>query len=199
MSLWLRARLVGRSPGGEVGGVAVVVVIWTHLLHQLVVGAVEGDEDANDFEGLGAQPGDVALGLLLRAALRGVVGTQRRPGALLHLFILHPAVEKLGVLGLQGRLLLVVMELLVLLVDLELHSFGRRNESYGHVALTGRIVAEVDAERPVAVINDFTSDEKVELHGLNIGMEVAPTEHLLEFAGLDDGPPFRSGSRVARI
>lgn len=53
-----------------------VVVIWTHLLHQLVVGAVEGDEDADDFKGLGAQPGHVALRLLLRAALRGVVGTQ---------------------------------------------------------------------------------------------------------------------------
>lgn len=64
------------SPGGEVGGVAVVVVVWAHLLHQLVVGAVEGDEDANDFEGLGAEPGDVALRLLLRAALRGVVSTQ---------------------------------------------------------------------------------------------------------------------------
>ena len=69
-------RPATRSPGGEVGGVAVVVVIWTHLLHQLVVGAVEGDEDADDFEGLGAQPGHVALGLLLRAALRRVVGTQ---------------------------------------------------------------------------------------------------------------------------
>lgn len=53
-----------------------VVVVWTHLLHQLVVGAVEGDEDADDLEGLGAQPGHVALGLLLRAALRGVMGTQ---------------------------------------------------------------------------------------------------------------------------
>lgn len=31
-----------------------VVVVRTHLLHQLVVGAVEGDEDADDLEGLGA-------------------------------------------------------------------------------------------------------------------------------------------------
>lgn len=53
-----------------------VVVVWAHLLHQLVVSAVEGDEDADHFEGFGAQPGHVALGLLLRAALRGVVGTQ---------------------------------------------------------------------------------------------------------------------------
>lgn len=53
-----------------------VVVVWAHLLHQLVVSAVEGDEDADDFEGFGAQPGHVALGLFLRAALRGVVGTQ---------------------------------------------------------------------------------------------------------------------------
>lgn len=113
-----------------------VVVVGTHLLHQLVVGAVEGDEDADDFEGLGAQPGHVALGLLLWAALRRVVGAQGILGALLHLFVLHPAVEQLGVLGLEGRLLLLllllvkVVELLGLLVDLELHGLRRRDESH---------------------------------------------------------------------
>ena len=93
----------------------------------------------------------------------------------------------------------MVVELLVRLVDLELHSFGRRNESHGDVALTGRVVAEVDAERPVAVVHNFTGDEKVELHRLDVGMEVAPAEHLLELAGLDDGPPFCSGSRIAVV
>lgn len=178
-----------------------VVVIWTHLLHQLVVGAVEGDEDADDLKGLGAQPGHVALGLLLRAALRRVVGAQRVPGALLHLLVLHPAVEQLVVLGLQSRLLLlvVVLVLLVLLADLELHGLGGWNEPHGHVALTGGVVAEVDAEGPVAVIHNLTRDEEVQLHRLDIGMEVAPTEHLLELAGLDDGPPLGPGSRVAGV
>lgn len=188
------------SPGGEVGGVAVVVVVGTDLLHQLVVGAVEGDEDADDFEGLGAQPGHVALRLLLGAALRGVVRTQRVPGALLHLFVLHPAVEQLGFLGLQSRLLLlllmVVVEVLVLLVDLELHGLGRGNEPHGNVALTGRVVPEVDAEGAVAVVHDFAGDEKVELHRFDVGMEIAPAKHLLELPGLDDGPPFCPGSRL---
>lgn len=175
-----------------------VVVVGADLLHQLVVGAVEGDEDADDFEGLGAQPGHVALRLLLGAALRGVVRAQRVPGALLHLFVLHPAVEQLGLLGLQGRLLLllVVVEVLVLLVDLELHRLRRGNEPHGNVALTGRVVPEVDAEGAVAVIHDFAGDEKVELHRFDVGMEIAPAEHLLELPGLDDGPPFRPGSRI---
>lgn len=29
-----------------------VVIIWADFLHKLVVGAVEGDVNANDFEGL---------------------------------------------------------------------------------------------------------------------------------------------------
>lgn len=49
------------------------------------------------------------------------------------------------------------------------------------------------------MINDFTSDEKVELHRLNVRMEIAPTKHLLELASLDDGPPFCPGSRVTWI
>ena len=45
------------SPGGVVGGITVVVVIWAHLLDQPIVRAVEGDVDADDLEGLGAAPG----------------------------------------------------------------------------------------------------------------------------------------------
>lgn len=41
-----------RSAGWEVGGIAVVVVIRAHLLHQPVVRAVEGDVDTDDLEGL---------------------------------------------------------------------------------------------------------------------------------------------------
>lgn len=185
------------SPSWEVGGVTVVVVVRTNLLHQLVVSAVEGDEDADDFEGLGAQPGHMALGLLLGAALRGVVGTQWVPGALLHLFILHSAVEQLGFLGLQSRLLLLVMvvEVLVLL-DLKLHGLCGRNEPHGNIALTRWVVPEVDTESAIPMIHNFTGDEKVQLHRFNVGMEITPTKHLLELPSLDDGPPFCPGSRV---
>lgn len=165
-----------------------VVVIRTHFLHQLVVGAVEGDVDADDFEGLGAQPGHMALGLLLRAALRGVVGTQRLPGALLHLLILHPAVEQLGVFGLEDRRLL----------QLELHGLGGRHQTHRHVALARRVVAEVDAERAVAVVYDLPGDQQVELHCLDVGVEVSPAEHLLELSCLDDGSPLGSGAGVLK-
>lgn len=177
-----------------------VVVVGTHLLHQLVVGAVEGDEDTDDFEGFGAEPGHMALGLLLGAALGWVVSAQRRPGALLHLLVLHTAIEELGLFGLQRGLLLLLLVVLVVVLlvrlDLELHGLGRRDKTYGNVTLTGGIVSEVYAERPVAVIDYFAGDEKVELDGLDVGMEVPPAKHLLELAGLDDGPPFGPGARV---
>lgn len=186
------------SPGREVGGVTVVVVVWTDLLHQLVVSAVEGDEYTDDFEGFRAQPGYVALGLLLWAALRWIVGTQWVPGALLYLFILNPAVEQLSVFGLQGCLLLLVMVVvLLMLVDLELHCFGWRDESHWHVTLAGWVVPEVDTKRAIAVVNNFTSDEKVELYCLDVGMEISPTKHLLKLPRLDNGSSFGPWSRVA--
>lgn len=144
-----------------------VVVVRADLLHQLVVGAVEGDEDADDLERFGAQPGHVALRLLLRAALRRVVGAQRVPGALLHLLVLHPAVEQLGVFGFQSRLLLLVVVMLVevllllLRMDLELHRLRRGNEPHRNVALAGGVVPEIDAEGAVAVIHYFPGDEEV--------------------------------------
>lgn len=49
------------------------------------------------------------------------------------------------------------------------------------------------------MIHDFAGDEEVQLHRLDVGMEVAPTEHLLELAGLHDRPPFCPGSRVAGV
>ncbi len=41
----------------EVRMFALKVVVRTDLLHKLVVDAKEGDEDADDFEGFGAEPG----------------------------------------------------------------------------------------------------------------------------------------------
>lgn len=62
-------KFVRTSTRREVGSVAVVVVVWAHFLHQFVVSAVERNEDADNFERFGAEPGDVALGLLLVAGL----------------------------------------------------------------------------------------------------------------------------------
>lgn len=72
-----------------------VVVVWAHFLHQFVVGAVERNKDADDFEGFGAEPGDVALGLLLVARLGRVKVAQRVLGPFLHLLIFNTAVERL--------------------------------------------------------------------------------------------------------
>lgn len=83
------------SAGGEVGCVTVVVVVWAHFLHQFIVGAVEGNEDADDFEWFGAKPGDMALGLLLVACLGWVKVAECVLGTFLHFLILYTAVEGL--------------------------------------------------------------------------------------------------------
>lgn len=49
------------------------VVVRTHFLNQLVIDAEEGDEDADDFEGLSTEPGSLRLGVLCEAGLRRVV------------------------------------------------------------------------------------------------------------------------------
>lgn len=86
---------MGRSAGGEVGSVTVVVVVWAHFLHQFVVSAVEGNEDADNFKRFGAQPGDVALSLLLVAGLRWVKVAEGVLGTFLDLLILYAAIEGL--------------------------------------------------------------------------------------------------------
>lgn len=83
------------SARGKVGSVTVVVVVWTHFLHQFVVGAVEGNEDADDFEWFGAKPGDMALSLLLVACLGWVKVAECVLGALLNLLIFYATVEGL--------------------------------------------------------------------------------------------------------
>lgn len=46
-----------------------VIVVRTDLLHKFIINTVKGNVDANDLEGLGTQPGYVALSLLLVADL----------------------------------------------------------------------------------------------------------------------------------
>lgn len=72
-----------------------VIVVRAHFLHQFVVGAVEGNEDADDFERFGAEPGDMALGLLLVAGLGWIKVAECILGTLLHLLVLYTAVEGL--------------------------------------------------------------------------------------------------------
>lgn len=109
--------LTALSSCGGVGRVTVVVVVGADLLHQFVVYTVEGYIDAYDFEGLGAEPGHVALRVLLVAHLGRVKVAQSSLLVAVRLLVLNAAVERFGVFGLQRRLL----------GDLKLHHFGRRH------------------------------------------------------------------------
>ena len=53
-----------------------VVVVRADLLDQAVVRTIEGNVDTDDLERLGANPGHVALNLLLKAGLGRVVVAQ---------------------------------------------------------------------------------------------------------------------------
>ena len=134
MGLWDVAGSISRpsqifamSTRGKVGRVTMVIIVWTHFLHQFVVGAVEGDEDADDLEGFGAEPGHMALGLLLVAGLRRIKVAECVLGPFLHLFILDATVEGLGVLHVNDGLLSR---------NIKLHYLGRRHQADRHIALT---------------------------------------------------------------
>lgn len=49
------------------------VVVWTNFLHQSVISACEGDEDAYNLKGFGADPGCLGLGVFRVAGLPRVV------------------------------------------------------------------------------------------------------------------------------
>lgn len=102
-----------------------VVVVWADLLYQAVVCTVKGNVDTDDFKRLGANPGHVALNLLLKAGLGWVVVAHRGALASIHLFIVHPAVKDLGVLGIDHALALQV----------KLHCFDWWHQADGYVAL----------------------------------------------------------------
>lgn len=46
-----------------------VIVVRADLLHEFIINTVKGNVNANDLEGLGAQPRHMALSLLLVADL----------------------------------------------------------------------------------------------------------------------------------
>lgn len=144
-----------------------VVVIWAHLLHQSIVRAIEGNIDADNFEGLGAAPGGRALSVVTGTDLGWVVGTERGPAAPFYLLPLHPAVENFGCLGFDEDLLLLV----------KLHSFAGGYKADGDVTLARGVVAEVDAEGPVSVVHNLACDQQVQGHCLDVGVEITPSKY----------------------
>lgn len=165
-----------------------VIVVWADLLQQFVVSTEEVNVDADDFKGLGAEPGDVALRLLPKALPgRRVVVAKGCPLAPVGLLVLHSAVKGLCVFGdIQS----------FLLADLKVDNLGGWHQAHRHIAKACGVVAEVDTKCAVAMVNNLARDEEVKLNCLNVGMEVTPTEHLLEFARLDNGTPLGSSQTL---
>lgn len=60
-------------------------------------------------------------------------------------------------------------------------------------------MAEINTEGTIAVVDNLAGNEEVELDCLDVGVEVSPAEHLLEFSCLDHGPPFGPGPRVLEL
>ncbi len=96
----------------------------------------------------------MALGLFLETYPVREVAANRRPLAAVRLLIFHSTIEGLTVFGYLGVYGL-------LLSDLKIDSLGGRDQADGHVAQAGGVVAEIDAEGSVAMVNDFPSNEKV--------------------------------------
>lgn len=167
------------------------VVVRTHFLNQLVIDAKEGDEDADHLEGLSAQPGGIGLGVLCEAGLGWIV--QAGLGLLgpVGFLELHATVKGLCLFGVDGRLLglldqgvlLAVQLLLLLLEDLELHHLGWRDNTDRHVPQARGVVAEVNGERPIDVVDNLPRHQQAELQGLDVEVEVAPAEDLLGLHG----------------
>lgn len=143
---------------GQVGSWVVGAVVRTHFLHQSVVGAVERDVDADDLEGLGAHPGDVALRLLLSARLGRVVVTQHHLFVALRLLVVHPAVEGLGLFGVDHTLAL----------QIKLYLLHWGHEADGHVAHPCGVVAEVDSQRAVPVIHNLSHYQQIQFDRFNV-------------------------------
>lgn len=167
------------------------VVVRTHFLNQLVIDAKERDEDADHLEGFGAQPGSVGLGVLCEAGLRWIVQAGFGLLGSVGFLVLHPTVKGLCLFGVDGGLVgLLKLDFLpgvrvqlLLLEDLKLHHLGRGHDTDRHVAKAGRVVAEVDSERPVDVVHNLPRHQQAELHGLDVEVEVAPAEDLLGLHG----------------
>lgn len=98
VALWLPTALSAR---GQVRRLAVVIVVGADLLHQFVIYTVKSYVNADHLKWFGAQPGDVALSLLLVADLGRVEVAQGSFFSTVCFLVLDSAVEGLGFLGLQ--------------------------------------------------------------------------------------------------
>lgn len=177
------------SAGGQVRRLAVVVVVGTDLLHQFVIDAVESDVNADDFEGFGTQPGDMALGLLLVADLGRVKVAQGSFFSAVCFLVLDAAVEGLGLLGLQRGLWRWF----------KLDHFGRWHQADRNIPQTRGVMPEINAEGPIAVIDDFPRDQEVQLYSFDVGVEVAPSKHFLEFPSFYYRSAFSSCQRFLNL
>lgn len=190
----------GEAASSQIRMLALKVVVRTDLLHQLVVDAEEGDEDADDFEGFGAEPGRVRLGVFSEAGLRWIVKAGFGLLGAVRLLVLDATVEGFDVFGVDGGLVLLVeLDLRVkrVLEDLELNDFGRRNDAHRHVPETGGVVAEVDCKRAVDVVHDLPRHQQAELERLDVEVEVAPAEDLFSLhGGFEGGLAFGTVARV---
>lgn len=166
-----------------------VIVVGTDLLHKFIINTVKGNVNANDLEGLGAQPRYVALSLLLVADLGWVKVAQ---GGLLRpicFFILNATVERFRLLGLQGRLR----------GNFKFHDFGRGYQTHRNIAQACGIMSEINTEGSIAMVNNFPRDQEVEFNSFNVGMEVTPSKHFLKFSRFYYWPPFSSCQRLLNL
>lgn len=177
------------SARGQVRSLTMVIIIRTDLLHQFVIYAVKSNVNADNFKWFGTQPGDMALSLLLIADLWRVEIAQGSFFSAVCFFILDPAVEGLGFLGLQCWLWRWF----------KLNHLGRWHQAYRNIAQTRGVMSEINTEGPIAVINDFPCDQEVELNSFDVRVEVAPSKHFLEFPGFYYRSAFSSCERFLNL
>lgn len=127
-----------------------VIVVRADFLQQFVVSTEEVNVDADDFKGLGAEPGNVALRLFLETHSACVMAAKGCPLAAVGLLVLHSAVKRLGVFGdVQG----------FLLADLKVDNLGGWHQAHRHIAKACGVVTEVDAECAIAMVDNLARDE----------------------------------------
>lgn len=141
-------------------------VVWTHLLNQPVVCAVERHIDTDDPEGFRAHPDDETLGLVLSAGLRRVIVAQHHLPASLGFLVVHPAVKGLGVFGVEHTLAL----------QIKLHFFHWWDKTDRHVAHACGVVTEVDSKSSVAMIHYLAHDQQVQSDSFDVRVKVPPKE-----------------------
>lgn len=60
-------------------------------------------------------------------------------------------------------------------------------------------MSEINTEGAVAVINDFPRDQEIQFNSFDVGVEVAPSKHLLEFPSFYYRSAFSSCERFLNL